>query len=354
MKHEYARSLVARTVARLVIPACVCGLSLSALGCDPGHETTSGTGGSSGGDAMGCAAGKVEALFHAKDGDGAGSLALDATRVFFVGWNSATNRLDLQWIPKEGGAATKIVEVPDFYLLTMDDANLFWVTADPYASVEKSAIFTVPKAGGAVKTLATHLPLIRSLAVDADSLYWTDPKQRRVISMPKDGSAPPSLLGGVLDYNEEDDNHVTIVVDKDRLFWTDGGTSGILSMLKGGGAVTKVEAVVDSVHFSFDGARFYWVNNDGRGVPFAVSMPREGGALTRVTPLNGWSSALAANSSCLYWADQGDRTVVARSKAGGAPGTVAAVKNSDAVVVADDSGVYWADSTARTIFRLVP
>jgi alpha-galactosidase len=70
----------------------------------------------------------------------------------------------------------------------------------------------MPKAGGAITTLASGLGGPRRIVADATHLYWTDDVDNTVMKVPIAGGAPTVLATGQMGAN-------AIAVDATHVYW---------------------------------------------------------------------------------------------------------------------------------------
>ncbi len=120
--------------------------------------------------------------------------------------------------------------------LALNDASAFWLYSGPgYA--DGGSVMTVPKCGGAAATLASGQPFLGSIAVDSENVYWTNLSSQdhgTLMSVPVHGGAPVTLSAG--------GDPAGLALDATSIYWTDpfGGTVNKIPKASGGGAPTTL------------------------------------------------------------------------------------------------------------------
>jgi hypothetical protein len=271
--------------------------------------------------------------------------------------------------------------------LAQNDASVYWLYSGPgYA--DGGSVMTVPKCGGAAKTLASGLPLLLgAIAVDSQTVYWTnlsDQNQGSVMSLPIHGGAPVTLAAG------GDPGGITL--DATSIYWTDAFGGTVVKMPKGGGAPTTLatkqysagdiainttvacwtlnngtfpDTPVSVVCISLDGgtpftvaagSAIYWgltldetaayvAAGDGSGAGTILAAPLAGG--TPITLGAGDPAGIAVDDTNVYWTtapfDGGTGSLIRVPKQGGVAVTLAAGQNDPGSVAVDAQRVYWTD-----------
>ena len=227
--------------------------------------------------------------------DFAWTIAVDTTTAYWV-----TNENDggggIHSAAEVGGALTALSTIGGVGV-AVDTASVYW--ADGAMS---GHIWSVAHDGGGATALASNLPMPWRIALDATSVYWTEPDAGRVRKVPLGGGDPTTLASGLQE-------PTAIAVDGADAYWTDAQSGSVSRVPIGGGApetlatltteVLSVEAVaVDStaVYFTnYARARF------GGGLWMA---PKSGGAASRLVSCDqGLGTAL--DSRAVYWACNG-------------------------------------------------
>lgn len=106
------------------------------------------------------------------------------------------------------------------YALKADSDAVYWETIsslDPHAI--DGAIATIPKAGGSPTVIASAIPHPRgdadSFLIDEANVYWSSIGDSTLMSVPKSGASPPSVLA-------QASASPLIAEDTAYVFWSDG------------------------------------------------------------------------------------------------------------------------------------
>ncbi len=220
-----------------------------------------------------------------------------------------------------GGKATALVT------LSSDDALFSPLATDGtyayyWTDGDDLALYRVAIAGGAPQVVAKMalpssggVPTFAGLGVDASYVYWT-------LNLNTDGVvARAPLAGGAIQtlstQTLDNEQYFGCVVGASDVYWLSDATSTgeytIYSVPLAGGTRKQlasapsndgtIVAPVLPSGFASDGKSLFWSS-----LQAVVSIPIAGGAVgtVAVTPLQGAPVALAADSSGVYWALQGD------------------------------------------------
>jgi hypothetical protein len=74
------------------------------------------------------------------------------------------------------------------YALAVDQQSVYW------SDTTDNTINAMPKSGGAIKVLATSQANPTNIALDGSYVYWSNRKGNTIFRVPKDGSAQPALV----------------------------------------------------------------------------------------------------------------------------------------------------------------
>ena len=185
-------------------------------------------------------------------------IAVDATSVYWAedySYGSTTTfKLVVRRLSLQGGDPVDLAVAPARPLgaLVIDGTSVYW---SAYAG-SQSLIMKVPLAGGAVVTVATDLTPI-TLAVDATNLYWGNGDMSTpgsVMMMPLAGGDPTVLASGPGPLEPW-----RIAVDANSVYWTDWGTHAVMKVPIGGGDATALvpgESGPEAI--AVDATSVYW------------------------------------------------------------------------------------------------
>jgi hypothetical protein len=144
-------------------------------------------------------------------------VAVDATSVYWLENAIPTQPGRIMKAPLAGGPATTLVSGPQGVTeyssqnIVVDSTSVYWTNAGPPSGtpwVPTGAVVKVPSSGGTPVTLAANrLRPTGALAVDADSVYWTEWTQwiaeggtvnvGNVMKAPINGGSPTTLACGL-------------------------------------------------------------------------------------------------------------------------------------------------------------
>jgi hypothetical protein len=191
---------------------------------------------------------------------------------------------------------------------------------------------------------AQSLPLglgVSPLARHATYLYWVNQDPPSLWRAKKDGSAPEVMAAAGVAIHPFD-----IAVDQDNLYWSETKDFQVYKKpLDGGGTKISVRQ---------PGGEAGFIATEGLDL-FAASytpMPAAAHGDSIVTDQNLYSNlptvaGLAVRSGFIYWAQQGDRSVVRAPVVVGAPQVVAHPAGRPMGLAVDDNYLYWVEDSQR-------
>ena len=277
-----------------------------------------------------------------------GPLAVDDANVYW-GENGPSDETSfIASLPRAGGAVTTLAASVSVALAT-DGVNLYWGHPNPPNPVGE--LLVVPVAGGQVTTLATGA-LPGCIVLDEDNVYWTDEYEGTVSKVAKSGG--PTLTLAPINW-PVDTNGYAIAVDSSSVYWV---ADGLFKVGKGGGAVTTLLSsdagatggacrslgVVggslvallqppQSVD-SFDAETPYQV----------VTVPSSGAGTPRAIVPGGSARMIAAGPTTVYWEGLSTGIQIRETPIDGGPSTLLATPAAYLVsdmVLASDGTLYW-------------
>jgi hypothetical protein len=218
----------------------------------------------------------------------AGAIAIDSDSVYYAASGldprSAAASSGVFRVPKSGGMpVTLAVSLPvGVPLVAVDETSVYWAVVG-YSPGPVLAILRVAKTGGSPVTLASmnYVPMPSpaiGLAVDSTSVYWSDSGDGTVLSVPKGGGAPKTLASAP--------NAGALAVDSTGIYFLaerfdqDGGANGTVLRvpLAGGKPTTLISSgLVSPTAIAIDSNSIY--------VTDALGSSRDAGNTGTVTKL---------------------------------------------------------------------
>jgi beta-lactamase regulating signal transducer with metallopeptidase domain len=198
--------------------------------------------------------------------------------------------------------------------VAIDSTNLYWVTND-------GSVRSVPLAGGEPTTLSTGIESFpaaaRSIAVDASYVYWTEGGDLSV-SNGRIMRAP--LAGGpALVLARDQDSPCRLAVDSESVFWTNLGTlanrliDGTVMKVprEGGTPIVLASGQLQPLGIALDGGNLYWtrapIEEVSQGIVMRMSL--SGGKPTVAAWQQHRPSSIVASAGGVYWTNGGDGSV---------------------------------------------
>ncbi len=227
--------------------------------------------------------------------------------------------------------------------IAIDATHVYWT--DPKAKT----VMKVPKAGGAAITLASSQDLGTGLAVDATNVYWTT-TQGAVMKSPLEGGTPIAIAS-------QQQRPNSVAVAGNSVYWANGGADfvGTASVMKASLATGEVATFAANLtragSLGTDGTFLFWTEI-GEGSGQVQWMPLVGGTLNWVVVQ--LPEAVAVGAGNVYWGEYslptGVGRVVKRALAGGQEVTLVSSSHGFSTLVADGADLYVPDG--RTILRI--
>ena len=301
------------------------------------------------------------------------AIAVDAVNVYWldVGPCSTTcapSSGRVMSVPKTGGTPTTLASgqstqgLPDS--LVVDDTSVYWIDSsnsheDPFPT---GTLLRIPKAGGTVVTLASHLGMAAALVESQDDLYWIEQDgvdggfyNGEIMRLPKTGGSPvPFAASGYFSHF-----FGVLGIDATNVYWSP--SSDLLSEPLGGGAVTTLASLANDagspgvLGLALDSTSIFLLLERCNGScepSVLVSLPKEGGPVSALKTRLNSPDSLVADEASVYWIDENvtdeedagtsfEGTVLTVPKAGGAATRLATNQENAFLLAVDSTSLYW-------------
>ncbi len=237
--------------------------------------------------------------------------------------------------------------------IAVDATSVYWT--DP----EADTIMKVPLGGGAPTTLATG-PAPSGIVVDATSVYWTTSFYRgaSVMRVPLGGGTPTTLATG-------QNSPPGIAVDATSVYWTNCSTllnprakrpklDGVMKLPLSGGTIpmplVSYQVTPCAIAIAVDATNVYWTGSSGT----VMKVPVNGGTPATLASSQDQPEAIAVDGTSVYWTNgvSPNGAVMKMPLNGGTPTTLAASQNDPAAIAVDSTSVYWTTSLGGTVMKV--
>lgn len=203
---------------------------------------------------------------------------------------SGANTATISRIDKVGGASHVLASQIDGRPAIVSDEQFLYYTLG--WSSAASGVYRLSKSGGPPDTLARGD--FAGIAVDATYVYAGNDTTGQILRTTKDG-AQQLAMGGT--FSSVDD----LALDADALYWTDARARRVYSMPIGGGIPKAIASDLPYTpsYLAVDATRVYLTTTDGNLV---AAMDKDGSNFTVLASVQfGGSYALAVDDRFVYW-----------------------------------------------------
>lgn len=229
--------------------------------------------------------------------------------------------------------------------IAVDEDSVYWTNRGD------GKICKVPKEGGEVVVLAERgvesAPC--GIAVDNTTVYWAERTANKVCKVSKEGGTVVELatdLGGPFG----------IAVDDEYVYWTEHDSGRLQRIPKEGGEnITLASGLAAAANgyylLTLDDEYVYWSERSGKDAGRILKIPKEGGTVVELaTKLIGWIG-VAVDDEYVYWTESTDLTGGPRTygrvcripKEGGTFKVLAAGQDSPVGIAVDETYVFWGE-----------
>lgn len=232
--------------------------------------------------------------------------------------------------------------------MAVDATSVYW--SDPTLG----AIVKVPVGGGNATTIGTGVGLAQALALDATNVYYASGNPNGIGKVPIAGGPATVLLSMTVP-------PTALAVHAGNLYWTQYDPGMIVTMPVGGGTPTTLATLASGSTPSgivVDDASVYWTDANfsvATGSGEIVKIPVGGGNPTTLASGLDLPGAMALDAANVYWIDDTDDTVMKVPVGGGNASTLAkgqAGQSQPVAVATDGASVFWTASYSYTVTKV--
>jgi hypothetical protein len=215
------------------------------------------------------------------------AIAVDATSVYF---GEAITGGAIKKRPIAGGSLVTLASNQHApYELALDATHARWF--DYFGGT----VAEVPLSGGTVTTLGVGPGDVAGVAVDASGVYWTT-TTGTVMKVPLSGGTPTPIVTWSGGYGGP------IVSNGSSIFWISSDTTLRKASTSGANATVFASGQLQPSALAFDSSSLYWTNYSNWTV---MKLPLGGGAPIELVQTSGGPRDIAIDATHVYWA-QGD------------------------------------------------
>jgi len=216
--------------------------------------------------------------------------------------------------------------------LAVDATHVYWNTVSTDGTLMK-----VSSSGGQPESLiGSGVNGIRSIAVDANALYYTNNTGGAIGRYDLAANAPSVLVSGLT-------GPMMIAIDADNVYWTEL-QGRVKKVPKAGGASTQLAEGAAGGAIAVTTGGVYWLAGEA-----VMKVALQGGTAVELAK-GQYVKGVAADEQFVYFTDYLAGTVNKVSVDGGEVTTLAANQQGPEPIAIDGTSVYWAnggDSTVR-------
>jgi hypothetical protein len=284
-------------------------------------------------------------------------VAVDSTSIYWVDLGTSAYGGAVMKTPIGGGPSVTLASAVSWPISVAVDSSYVYWCSNP-GNTGTIAVMRAPLAGGTPQTLATGHPCSR-LAINGTSVYWTDPWEGVVLSVPLDGGAVTFLA--VARPNPE-----RLAVNATNIYWSEVPADGggiIMSALLDGGSMTTLATSGPPTYvygLALGPDAIYWVDTSAATVNRVLL---DGGAQTVLLRAGGEQlAAIALDGPSVYFAERTglSSAILKMPIDGGSPTTLLSADLTDASdyrssnIAVDKTSLYWSGDFRPQVFKLTP
>lgn len=270
----------------------------------------------------------------------AGALAVDATHVYFVQTGGLIGR-----VPKAGGAMTSIASGQhSASSLDVSSDQVCWVDGGTHvADFRDGSIHCATKTGGNDRTIVgAYMP--SALAVDGTTIYWVEIDGESVRKIDTDGTNAATL-------DTSPTSKLGIALTPTTLVWiASGAEADVVAMNRTTGAKMPLSTAEYAPRaLALDGDDVYWLVQHSLSDFGALRVSKAGAAPVDLVADEYYPYGLVKANGALYWTSE-DRLRTIRLE-GGSPSTLGEQGKIGALAT-DGEYLYWSEPDRMAIVRL--
>lgn len=271
------------------------------------------------------------------------NVAVDASSIYWA--NKGEQRKaagSIASIPKAGGAIRTIAEnVSSPFGIALANESVFFTCAVPED----------PCIGDRDGTFST--PILAepwAIAVDEETLFWTDLGKHQVAAGPLTNVGPhPRFAGTHTVVAKTEGRPVSLAIDATHIYWTVDLPGTIARVRKDGGPIETLARGDKPVGLALDATHVYWSE---WGAGRIAKVAKSGGETVVLTSEQKGARGLAVDDDRVYFTHAPSGSIRSVPKNGGEVRTHATGQKQPYSLAIDATTIYWADFAAGTVMSI--
>jgi hypothetical protein len=271
------------------------------------------------------------------------NVAVDASRVYWTNKGRQRKGEGAVYSAAKDGSALRTLakDVSSPFGIAVANENVFYSCAVP----EDPCI-------GDVDSVFSNQILKEpwAIAVDEETLFWTDLGTREVLAGPLTNvGAHPHFAGTHTVVAKTEGRPVGLAIDASHIYWAVDQPGTVARVRKDGGAVETLAHGDKPVGLALDATHAYWSEwGSGR----IAKVPKSGGEVVVLASDQKGARAIAVDDARVYFTHAPSGTIRSVPKNGGAVFTHASGQKQPYALAIDGTTIYWADYAAGTVMAI--